>query len=194
VPPGTTLYVLLAHEPTSRFALVVRSELDPSALTPAVRGVIREVNREQPLGEVLTMNEIINHSVARPRTYTLLLSTFAIAAFALAMLGLNAALAASVVLRQQEMAVRVALGARPMDALSLVFRQGLLLVCLGILVGSAVAVASTRVLRNLLHGVGVLDPATFAAVGLLVLLAGAAAIALPARQAADSDPVEALRT
>jgi putative ABC transport system permease protein len=173
--------------------LIVRSSGDKSALVAAVHREALALDRNVPLTRVLTMAERSNEVTSRTRFIALLLGVFAGLALLLSAIGIYGVMAYSVVVRRREIGIRMALGARPADVFRLVMREGTILVIGGLLAGLGAAYAVTRVLASQLYTVSATDPATFAAIALL--LAGAALLAcyLPARRATKVDPMVALR-
>ena len=174
--------------------LVVRSRLEPAALARAVRAEVAALDTEVPVARVHTMRELLGESVDAPRFRTTLLGLFAAAALVLAVVGIYGILSYTVGQRTQEIGIRMAMGARGRDVLALVLRQGMALAGLGIGLGLAGAFAVSRALAGLLYGVRPGDPATLAAVGLLMGVVALVACALPARRAARVDPMVALRS
>jgi ABC-type antimicrobial peptide transport system permease subunit len=151
------------------------------------------VDPDQPVYEVLTMQEVIDRSVANRRLNLLLLGTFAVIALVLAAAGLYGVISYLVAQRTRELGIRMALGAARPSVLALVVGQGMALAGLGVAIGLVSAFAVTRFLSSQLFGVGATDPSTF--VGVSLLLVGVAFLAslLPAMRATRVDPVAALR-
>jgi putative ABC transport system permease protein len=174
-------------------SMVLRTSGDPSALAGAVRALVRELDTEQPMARLQTMESVISESVAQPRFRTALLGTFGALAVVLAAIGLHGVLAHTVAQRSREIGIRMALGARTQDVLVLVLHQGMRLVLIGMAVGLAGALALARLLSGLLFGVTPTDPVTFAVVPLLLATVALAACYLPARRASRVDPMKALR-
>jgi putative ABC transport system permease protein len=177
----------------SHMTFAVRTSSDPLSAAPAMRGVLREVDKDQPLQSIDTMQNLIAATTAEPRFQTRLLGVFAILAGALAGVGIYGVLAYSVAQRTHEIGIRMALGAQAADVLWMVFGRTLVLVCAGIAIGVAGALALTRVLSKFLFEVKPNDPATFGAVALLLVFAALAAGLIPARRATQVDPMVALR-
>jgi putative ABC transport system permease protein len=157
-----------------------------------MRGVVREVDRNQP-AEIATMQTLIDASTAEPRFQTRLLGAFSLLALLLAAVGTYGVLAYSVSQRTHEIGIRMALGAEARDVLRMVLRRTLVLAGAGVLIGTAGALAVTRVLQKFLFEVKPNDPATFIAVAALLACVALAAGWIPAWRATRVDPVEALR-
>jgi putative ABC transport system permease protein len=173
--------------------LAIRLKGDPANLAAAVRKEVRSIDPDQPIAAVKTMDVWVNESVAAPRYRTVLLALFATVALLLASTGIYGVMSYSVSQRTHEIGVRMALGARQLDVLKLVIRQGMALVVVGVGLGVAGAIALTRVMASLLFGVTAKDPATFVVVGILLTLVAFIACYLPARRATKVDPLVALR-
>ncbi len=173
--------------------VVLRTDGDPAALAPSLRAAVREIDREQPLARVRTMQEAMNESVAQPRLRTMLLTLFSGVALALSLIGVYGVMAYAVSERTHEIGVRVALGASPTDIRSLVVGEGVRLAATGITIGIVGALATSRALTTLLFGVSPTDPATFIASAVALTLAAVTAVYGPARRASRIDPVVMLR-
>jgi predicted permease len=173
--------------------LVIRTAGDPSEMAPAVRREIASLDPDQPVSDVRTMTQVMADTVARSRFNTLLLAVFAGLATLLAAVGIYGVMSYSVQLRTREIGLRMALGAQPGRVLLLVLRQGLLLTLVGIGVGLAGALALTRVMSGLLYGVTASDPATFAAIVVVLGVVSLVACYIPARRATRVDPLIALK-
>jgi len=184
------------EDPASQFAyltLVIRTTGDPAAMAPMIRSVVGSQDKNVPISEVQTMDQVVGAATAEPRFYLLLLGTFAALALLLAALGIYGVMSYSVSRRTYEFGIRMALGARGRDVIAMVVGQGALLALMGVLVGLVGASALTRLMSGLLFGVQPNDPITFVIVPLL--LSGVAVIAsyIPARRASNVDPMVALR-
>ena len=193
-PTPETVYfpaTLLPGWPFFTFAL--RTSADPTALAAAAREQVRQLDRAVPIFQVRTMDDVLAESVAPARSSMLLLGVFSALALVLAVLGVFGVLSYTVSQRTTELGIRLALGASARSVGFLVLGQGMLQVLAGVILGLGGALALTRLLESLLFGVTPTDPATFAAVA--VLLTGVAALGsyLPARRATQVDPNRVLR-
>src|SRR5215207_2440073 len=173
--------------------LVVRTAGDPAEMAPAVRREIAAIDPDQPVSDVRTMTQVMADTVGLARFNTLLLGIFAGLATLLAAVGIFGVMNYSVQLRTREIGLRMALGAQPGRVLMLILRQGLLLTLIGIGVGLAGALALSRLLSGFLYGVGANDPATFAAIVVVLGVGSLVACYIPARRATRVDPLVALK-
>jgi putative ABC transport system permease protein len=173
--------------------IVVRSDGDPATLAGLVTKEIRALDPDLPLSNVRTMSSRIEESLVRRRFSMILLGLFAGLAFVLAAIGIYGVMAYLVSQAAREMGIRIALGATPAAILGLVLRQGLIIAALGITVGIAAAMALTRLMQGLLFGIQPADPTTFAVTSLALGVTALAACYFPARRAARTDPVAAMR-
>jgi putative ABC transport system permease protein len=174
-------------------AIMLKTDGDPLLLAPSLRAAVRDVDQEQPLARVRTMQEAMAESVTQPRVRTTLLAMFSGVALALSLIGVYGVMAYTVSERTHEIGVRIALGASPADIRSLVVGQGLKLAGIGIVIGIAAGLATSRALNTLLFGVSATDPSTFALAGVGLAIAAFAAVYGPARRASRIDPVIMLR-
>jgi ABC-type antimicrobial peptide transport system permease subunit len=172
---------------------VIRANGDMAALESAVRGVVRSINANQPVYEVMTMEERLAQAIAPRRLNLILLGAFAGLALLLAAVGIYGVMSYVVSQRSHEIGVRMALGAQRGDILQLIINQGMLLVGGGVAVGIIAAFALTRSLRSLLYGIGPQDPITFLIAPLVLLGIALLACWFPARRATKADPMLALR-
>jgi putative ABC transport system permease protein len=173
--------------------LLVRTKVPAETMAASVRKTVNEVDPDQPVWGVTTMNDEIKKSVAQRRFTMVLLGVFGGIALLLACVGVYAVMSHTVRQRTHEIGVRMALGARPRDVLRLVVFQGARLVGIGVLLGVLGAIAFTRVMTQLLSGLSATDPLTFLLVGGVLLAAGLLATYIPARRATRVDPMVALR-
>jgi putative ABC transport system permease protein len=191
LPEGTMR--LAAFLNPAYLTLVVRTTTDPASLALAVERVVREMERDAPVSDVITMPQAVAEQLAGPRFYLLLLGTFAAVALALAAVGVYGVISYATARRTREIGVRLALGAGRGDSVRLVVGQGVRLAALGTGIGLVAALLAVRYLRALLYGVQPTDPVTFAAVTALLAGVAVAACAVPAWRASRTDPVVALR-
>jgi putative ABC transport system permease protein len=174
--------------------VVARTESAPEQLAAALRRAVQELDKDQPIYNVRTLEGLLAKSVSRPQFHLLLLGSFATLALIMAALGLYGVMSYAVSQRTHEIGIRMAFGAQPHDALRLVVGAGLKLTLIGIAIGLLAAFALTRVMESLLFGVSATDPLTSAAVACLLLAVALLACYLPARRATKVDPMIALRT
>jgi ABC-type antimicrobial peptide transport system permease subunit len=176
------------------FTLRFRTQDARSAgLQAGIREAIWQVDKDQPIGAILTMDEQLSKSLTRRRFSVTLLSAFGVVAVSLAAIGLYGVLAFIVAQRRREIGVRMALGAQPRDVIADIMGQGLKLAACGVVAGIVLALAATRLLRSLLFGTSPTDAITFVAVSTLLVVIAAAASLVPALRASRVDPLIALR-
>jgi len=174
-------------------ALVVKTNLEPLSLAAAVRKTVWEVDKDQPVSDIASMENIVSESVARQRFSTLLLGVFAAVALFLAAVGIYGVMSYSVTQRTHEIGIRMALGAQKKDVLKLTIGQGSKLVLTGVAIGLAAAFVLTRVMTSLLFGVSATDPITFVAISFVLIAVAMLASLIPALRATKVDPMFALR-
>jgi predicted permease len=173
--------------------LVIRSTVDAAVLVPSVRSIIARVDPEQPVANMRTLEDVVSAETAPRSVQVRVLAGFAAVAVLLAGIGIHGLLAFTVSQRQQEIGVRMALGARPADILNLVLRQGVVLAAVGVLVGLALAWGTGQALQALLAGVSPRDPAAFAVALVLAMTMTVAGSVWPALRAARVDPLVVMR-
>jgi putative ABC transport system permease protein len=173
--------------------VVLKARRSPLALGGAVRDAVRQVDPRQPIGDLVSLDQVLSRSMAARRLSMTLLTVFAALAVLLALIGIYGITAHAVTQRARELGLRMAIGARPAEVVGMLLRENLLLVIGGLGLGMAGAALATRALRTMLFGVSTLDAVTFVAAALV--LGGVAMLAtyVPARRAARIDPMEALR-
>jgi len=192
-PAYPQIYVPFAQLSNRSVVVALRTGRNPLALAAPLKQALAGVDPGLALSQVTTMEQRVAGTLARPRVNALLLAGFAATALVLAALGIYGVIAYSVVQRTRELGIRVALGASADAVLGMVMRQGLTPVMIGLGVGLGVAAVGSRVLRSLLYGVTATDLATYGAVAAFLTVVASAASYVPARRAARSDPVLALR-
>ena len=178
--------------PVNSFNIVIQGPADAASVIPAARQIVQQVAPEVP-PRFRMLEEIVTQSVADRRFSLFLLGVFAGSALLLAMMGVYSVISVLVAQREQEMGIRVALGAQSRDVASLVLRQGTVLALIGVALGVALALALTRLLDALLYGVSATDPVSFAAVSALLVVVALVASWIPARRATRVDPITVLR-
>jgi putative ABC transport system permease protein len=179
--------------PWASLNLTVRTTRDPHNSISAVRRQISLIDKDQPVTNVQTLEELLESASAQPRFTMFLLGIFATAALILAMVGIYGVIAYSVAQRTQELGIRMALGADRSDILRLVIGHGLLLTLSGVAIGMIASVALTRMLSSMLYKTSATDPLIFSSSAVLFLAVALIASYLPARRAMRIDPTDALR-
>jgi putative ABC transport system permease protein len=194
--PQPTVYVPYRQDPWPFMVFALRftgTDTQSAGVQTSIRDAIWQVDKDQPIGAILTMDEQLSKSLTRRRFSVTLLSAFGVVAAALAAIGLYGVLAFIVAQRRREIGVRMALGAQPRDVIADVMGQGLRLAAVGVVAGIVLALAGARLLNSLLFGTSPTDTLTFvAAVTLLVAIAALASL-VPALRASRVDPLIALR-
>jgi putative ABC transport system permease protein len=191
--PRPEIYRHYMTFPLSSPAIVVRSSSDPKKLIAGIRAQVQTIDAELSIANIHTMDELMARSVAGRRFSMTLLAIFACVAILLAAVGLYGVMSYSVVQRTHELGVRMALGASRRDVVTLVVGQAARLAVAGIAIGLIAAIALTRLMGNMLYEISATDPATFAAVALLIGTVALLASYVPARRATRVDPMVALR-
>jgi predicted permease len=192
--PHSEIYQVLGQAQWPSMFVAIRSKTsDATTLTSAAQNAVWSVNKDVPLANVRTMQDLIANSVQRRKFSMLLLTIFAVVAMLLAAIGLYGVMAYSVLQRTHEIGIRMALGARRIEVLALVVKQGMALALMGIAAGATLSLGMTRLISGMLFGITPTDPLTF--VGVVTLLGTVAFLAnyLPARRASKVDPMVALR-
>jgi putative ABC transport system permease protein len=190
-----TMQVYLAHPQYSNgyLTLVVRTKQDPLNLVAQVRQQVQNVDPDQAVSNIASMDQVLSNSVASRRFTAVLLGILAAIGLLLASVGVYGILSYGVSQRTREIGIRMALGAAQRDVLSLIVGQGLKLLMLGLGAGMLAALVLTRLMSGLLFGVSASDPVTFSSIALFLGAVALVACYLPARQAARVDPMVALR-
>jgi putative ABC transport system permease protein len=187
--------IYLAHRqwPVTSMSVLLNTTTPPASLTNAVRAQVHAIDPNLPLANVRTLDEIVARSISQPRFYMLLLAIFAGVALTLAAIGIFGVLSYAVAQRTREIGIRMALGAQARTVLGLVVRQAMVLVLIGVVVGTAAALLLSRTMDGMLFAVTPSDPLTFASVAGVLLGVALLASFVPARRATRVDPVVALR-
>ena len=173
--------------------LVIRTSADPASYVPTLRGLVREEAPALALDSVMTMEDRVMTSLAKPRLYAVVLAGFAVFALLIAGVGLFGVLSYTVAQRTREIGVRTALGAQARDIIWLVLRQAAVIAAIGIAAGLWTSFAASRRLSAFLYGVEPHDAVSFGVVSVLVIVVTVAACIVPARRAAKVDPLQALK-
>jgi putative ABC transport system permease protein len=187
------MYVAMEQSPVYLVDLLARGAVAVATLEKAVRAAIASVNKDQALANVRTLEQITDESVTDDRLQTTLLGVFAGMALLLAAVGIYGVIAYGVTQRTHELGIRAALGASAPSLQKLVFKSGMKLAAVGLVIGLAASLALSRLIEALLFGVGGRDPLTILAVAAVLALVAAAACLVPAQRATKIDPIVALR-
>jgi putative ABC transport system permease protein len=179
--------------PVGRMAIVARTAVPPLTLAESAKQIVRDLDRNLPVTNVRTVEDVIAESIAQPRFYMLLLAAFAAVALLLAAIGIFGVMSYTVSQRTREIGIRIALGAHGGSVVSMVVRQAMILALVGVIVGLIAALALSRTMTTLLFQLSPTDPMTFVTVAGVLGFVAFLASYLPARRAASVDPIEALR-
>ena len=196
-PVAPQIYFPYVQQPelarTVGMKILVRTRTEPASLIGAIRQQVYSLDKDQPLSNVRTMEQIISESVGDRRLATQMIGGFALVALFLAAVGIYGVMSYAVAQRTHELGIRMAIGAQQWDVLKLVLRQGMLLTFVGIAIGLAGSLAIGRIIASLLFGVTTTDMLTFVAVSLVATATALLACLIPARRATKVDPMKALR-
>jgi len=187
------IYAPFAIAPTRDIRVLVRAAGDPRSLAPVIRAAVHELDDKQPVVSVQTLDELRGQRLSEPRVTTVLLVAFALIALVITAGGLAGVIGYAVNQRAPEIGIRIALGADPARVLWLVVRDGVITVAIGLAVGFAIALVSTRLIARLLYAISPTDGVTYAAVAITLLTIAVCACLVPARRALHVDPARALR-
>jgi putative ABC transport system permease protein len=179
--------------PSPARLVVVRTEGDPLAIAPALQQVVRGLEPAAPVSSVASMSTIVEQSLARPQSLSMLVTTFAAVALLLSVIGIYGVMGFYVQQHLKEISIRMALGGSRADVARLVLGQGMIVVAIGIAAGLAIALATTRLMASLLFDVGASDPAAYGAAATLLFGVAALACAIPAWRAMRLQPAAVLR-
>ena len=186
-------YEPFAQVPFSSLNVVIRTSGPPAALLGAIRPTVYAVDKDQPIGTIRPLEEIMADSIARQRFAMTLLTVFSLVALVIAAVGIYGVMAYSVVQRTGEFGIRMALGAQQRDVLRLVLTQGGKLIGLGLIIGLAATLAASRAMGSMLFNTSAQDPLTLGTITLLLGAVALIACLLPANRATKVNPIEALR-
>jgi predicted permease len=191
--PAPEIYTSAFQDAFANMSFVLRAAIEPSGLTTAVRQAVQSIDKAQPVADIRTMEKIVSDAVTQPRFNFALLGIFSAIALILSAAGIYGVTAYTVSQRTHEIGIRMALGAQGRDVLTMILGQGLRLTAIGVGAGLLASFLLTRFLSSMLFGIGATDTLTFAVVA--IILTGVALVAcyVPARRAAKTDPMVALR-
>jgi putative ABC transport system permease protein len=192
--PRPTIYFPSEQTSDQTMSLVVRTALPTGTVLPAIKSAIWSVDRNQPVFEVRTMDQIIAEITSPQRVASFALDALAFLALTLAAVGIYGVTSYTVSQRVHEIGVRMALGAQPRDVMRLILGQGMKFALWGIVIGLLASLALTRLMASLLYDISATDPFTFILVGVILALTAVAASYIPARRAMRVDPMQALRS
>jgi putative ABC transport system permease protein len=192
-PARMEFYLPLLQDASNEANLVVKSKIDPAALTSSIRATVAEIDKDQPVFAVTTMKQVVEGSVTTQRIVLTLLGVFSGLALVLAAIGIYGVISYSVAQRTHEIGIRIALGAQRSDVLKLVLGEGLKIATAGVLIGAAASFVLTRLMTKLLFATSAADPVTFVGVAILLMLTALLACYIPARRTLRVSPVIALR-
>ncbi|MBD0373380.1 MAG: ABC transporter permease [Pyrinomonadaceae bacterium] len=192
--PYPQMYTPYAQTPRARsMTLIARTSSDPTALVPSIRNELAAMDKDQPLYNVRTLEQVMSESIARQRFSMLLIAIFACVGLVLASVGIYGVMSYTVAQRTHEIGVRMALGASARDVLKMVVGQGMLLSLIGTGLGLIAAFLLTRLISSLLFSVSATDPLTYALISLMLISVALLACLVPALRATRVDPMVALR-
>lgn len=187
------IYLSYLQDPPSRMTIVARGEADPTSLASSMRSQVFALDKDQPVANVNTMEQVLAHSVSRRGFTMTLLTMFAVVALVLAVVGIYGVISYSVSQRRHEIGVRLALGAQKASILKMIIGQGMRIALLGVVIGIGGAIAATRLLSSLLYGTSATDFTTFLSIPLVIILVTFLASYFPAWRATKVDPMIVIR-
>ena len=187
------MYMPIYEGPEYFMYLLVRTKSNPMALAKVIQNEVAQIDKDQPVANIKTMENVFSESVAPRRFSMLLITLFAAIALVLSSVGIYSVISYSVAQRRHELGIRMALGANARDVLTLVIGQGFKLIVIGTAIGLAGAFILTRLLQSMLFNVSTTDPVVFLGISLTLISVALLASYIPARRAAKVDPMIALR-
>ena len=194
MPPRAAIYLPFTQFVLPYMGAIVRTEHGAGAVASAVKAAVAQVDPDLPIGDVKTMEQIIEESTGEPRFRSFLIASFAVLALLLAAVGVYGLISFTVTQRVPEIGVRLALGASPRQVFTQVIGQGLRLAAIGVVLGLVAAAAATTLVRGLLFNTSATDPVVYGALAVLLLAVAGFACYVPARRAMRVDPMTALRS
>jgi putative ABC transport system permease protein len=193
-PPRAAVYLPFTQFVLPYMGAVVRTDRGAGAIASAVKSAVAQIDPDLPIGDVKTMEQIIEESTGEPRFRSFLIASFAVLALLLAAVGVYGLISFTVTQRVPEIGVRLALGASPRQVFTQVVGQGLRLAVIGVVVGLVAAAAATTLVQGLLFNTSATDPVVYGSLAALLLAMAALACYVPARRAMRVDPMTALRS
>ena len=193
-PADDTIYVPLDQNPIGNAHLLVRTRGNPLYLANQLTAIIHQIDPQQPVTQIRTLDQMRNEQVGTPRVTAMLLAMFAAVALFITIVGVSGTLALSVARRSKEIAIRIALGATKENILRDVLVQGMMPVIIGVCAGALASFFATRAMAKMIFGLKPDDPATFLGIAALFFLVALVSCSIPARRATSIDPMKALRT
>jgi putative ABC transport system permease protein len=191
--PVPALIVPYEQLPYNLVFLLTRTKVDPASMASTIRGALEKIDRDQPVYDIKTMEQVVQDSNNQRSFNMFLLSSFAGLALVLAIVGVYGVIVFSVSQRQQELGIRMALGAMPGDIRKLVLKQGLILTTTGLVIGLGVAWGVTHIMASLLYHISAKDPLVFGGASIMLTLLALLASYAPAQRAARLEPMVVLR-
>jgi putative ABC transport system permease protein len=193
-PPRPAVYLQYTRFMLPYFGALIRTDRGAASVTPVVKAIVSQLDPDLPIGDVRTIEEIIERSTGEPRFRSYLIAGFALLALVLAAVGVYGLISFTVTQRVPEIGVRLALGASPGQVFTQVIGQGLRLAAIGVGLGLVAAAAATTLVRGLLFNTSATDPVVYGSLAVLLLAMAALACYVPARRAMRVDPMTALRS
>jgi ABC-type antimicrobial peptide transport system permease subunit len=193
-PAQSALWVPFSQEFNPQMKVIVRTLGDPAEMTAAVRADVRALDPDIPMANLTTMTRYIDErAMLGPRLIAQIVTAIGLVGLLLAVIGLYGVVAYAVSRRTREIGIRMAIGARPLDVLRMVLRQGLTFTAIGVVIGTGIALAASGFTQNFVVGVSPHDPLILIGVPAILIAVMLAACWLPARRASRIDPIHALR-
>jgi putative ABC transport system permease protein len=192
-PARLEIYIPFRQAPRTNMDVLVKSAVGPATLSSAIRDIVGNIDKDQPISQTTTMNQLVSDSIAPRRITLVLLGLFSGLALILAAIGIYGVISYSVSQRTHEIGIRSALGAQRGDLMGMILKQGAKTAVAGVGIGLVVAPGLTQLMKSLLFGVSAIDPLTFISVALVLVLVALVATYVPARRAMNVDPLVALK-